>query len=178
MTSIGEVSPLDRNSIRPVSARSPARDGEINTGPAGQGMSILLERGNARMETKKLAFGALLGAPTIVAGSVYLTPAGNVYHRDYVLASDEALIIIPVENQEYADFATNLYLDPLGFDGTPTTLDMPEVIPGHTLDQAVNAGVQDLVTGVENEYNAGEIDANDPLYIFGLLTKLRRSRNG
>jgi len=116
---------------------------------------------------KKPALGALLGAPSIVAGSVYLSPASIVYHGDFVLASDQALISIPVENEEYANLSTTLYLDPSGFDGTPTTLDMPEVIPGDSLDQAVNAGVQDLVTAVENAYNAGEIGATDPLYIFG-----------
>jgi hypothetical protein len=111
--------------------------------------------------------GALLAVPVIVAGSICLTPTNETHRYDYKLISDEALIIIPVDNAEYAQFATKLYLDPLGFDGTPTTINIPEVISGDTLNQALNTGVQDLVTAVEQQYNAGAIDPNDPLFIFG-----------
>jgi hypothetical protein len=111
--------------------------------------------------------GAFLTAPAIVAGAVYLALSSEVHRYNYKLTTDEALIIIPVDNAEYAQFATNLYLDPLGFDGTPTTINIPEVIQGDSLDQAINVGVKDLVNAVEAQYNAGAIDAADPLYIFG-----------
>ncbi len=112
------------------------------------------------------AIGAFFAVSSIVAGSVILTPTTNVLHSDYVLTS-EAIIIDPIENQEWNDAVTSLYLDPLGFNGTATTLDIPEFIQGDSLQQAVGVGVQDLVSAVEAQYNAGAIDAADPLYIFG-----------
>jgi hypothetical protein len=111
--------------------------------------------------------GALLAAPAVAAGAIYLTPTHVTHRYEYKLTNGEALIIIPVDNAEYAADATKLYLEPLGFDGTPTTINIPEVIAGDTLNQAVNTGVQDLVTAVEQQYNAGGIDAADPLFIFG-----------
>jgi PE-PPE domain len=110
--------------------------------------------------------GAFLAASLIAAGSVMSTPISEVFHSDYVLTS-EALIIDPVVNQAWNDAATSLYLEPLGFNGTVTTLDIPEVIAGDNLGQAVGVGVQDLVNAVETQYNAGAFDAADPLYIFG-----------
>jgi hypothetical protein len=81
--------------------------------------------------------------------------------------TSEALVICPVDNQEWADAATKLYFDPLGFNGTTMTVTIPEYIPGDDLEKAVGIGVQDLVNAVETQYNAGAIDATDPLYIFG-----------
>lgn len=116
----------------------------------------------------KTAISTFFAAPLVVAGSVYLTPVSNVYHTNYALTSEEALIMIPVENQEYADAATSLYLDPNGFDGTTTTtVDIPEFILGMSPDETVDIDVQDLVAAVENQFNAGVVDATDPLYIFG-----------
>lgn len=119
---------------------------------------------------KKAVLSTLLAAPTLLAGAAYLTPAHNVQHLDVKLV-DDAVIIIPVNNPEFADAAANLYLQPSGFDVTPdfsnvSTLDMPEVVSGGTLDDAVNQGVQSLVTTVENDYNAGDM-ADGPLYVFG-----------
>jgi PE-PPE domain len=48
-----------------------------------------------------------------------------------------------------------------------TTLNIPEFIQGDDLAKAVGIGVQDLVNAVETQYNAGAIDATEPLYIFG-----------
>jgi hypothetical protein len=119
---------------------------------------------------KKAIVSALLAAPSLMAGAAYLTPTHNVQHLDYKLV-DEAVVIIPVENQEFADAAAQLYLQPSGFDLAPdyanvSTLDMPEVVSGGTLDDAVNHGVQSLVTTVESDYNAGDM-ADGPLYVFG-----------
>lgn len=110
--------------------------------------------------------GAFLAAPLLVSGAVYIASGNKVDHSPYSLTSG-ALIIDPVDNQQYADLATSLYLDPSGFDGIATTLTIPEVIPGDTLDQAVNTGVQDLVSAVESQYDNQAFDATDPLYIFG-----------
>jgi hypothetical protein len=108
----------------------------------------------------------ILAASSLVAGSVILTPVSDVRHSDYVLV-DSALIIDPIVNQEWNDAATNLYLEPNGFHGVATTLNMPEVIPGDDLQQAVDSGVKDLVDAVEARYQSGAISATDPLYIFG-----------
>jgi hypothetical protein len=116
---------------------------------------------------KKAALCALLALPSIAAGAAYLVPEDNVVHANYRLV-DEGLVIVPVENQEFVTDATNLYFDPSGFDGGPVTaLNMPEVISGGTLDDAVNQGVSQLVTAVESDYNAGDLSAASPLYIFG-----------
>jgi hypothetical protein len=114
----------------------------------------------------KVVLSALLAIPSIAAGSAYLTPP-HVLHADYKLV-DQGLVIVPVENQEFADDATKLYFDAAGFDGgTVSTLNMPEVVSGGTLDDAVKEGVQQLVTQVESDYQAGDLSPTDPLYIFG-----------
>jgi PE-PPE domain len=120
---------------------------------------------------KKTAVSALLAAPPIVAGAIFLMPTHRVVHAEYKLV-DEALIIIPVDNQDYADAAAKLYLEPSGFEAAPdlsnvSTLDMPEVVSGGGLDNAVNFGVNELVTTIEGDYQAGEISADNPLYVFG-----------
>lgn len=116
---------------------------------------------------KTATIGTFLAVSLITGGLVYLTPVSNRDYTNYVLTS-EALVMIPVENQQYADLATSLYLDPQGFNGTPTTLIVPEVISGSsTLDQAMAVDEQDLVTAVENQFGAGGLDAANPLYIFG-----------
>jgi hypothetical protein len=119
---------------------------------------------------KKAIVSALLAAPSLMAGAAYLTPTHNVQHLDYKLV-DEALVIIPVNNAAYADAAANLYLQPSGFEITPNygnvaTLDMPEVVSGGTLNDAVNQGVQSLVSTIEADYQAGDM-ADGPLYVFG-----------
>jgi hypothetical protein len=120
---------------------------------------------------KKAIVSALLAAPTLMAGAAYLTPTHNVQHLDYKLV-DEALVIIPVDNPEFADAAASLYLEPSGFHLLPdysnvSTLDMPEVVQGGTLDDAVSQGQQQLVSTIEADYAAGDFSADNPLYVFG-----------
>jgi len=120
---------------------------------------------------KKAIVSALLATPTLMAGAAYLTPTHNVQHLDYKLV-DEALVIIPVENQEFADAAANLYLEPSGFHLLPdysnvSTLNMPEVVQGGTLDDAVSHGQQQLVSAIEADYTANEFGDGNPLYVFG-----------
>jgi hypothetical protein len=109
---------------------------------------------------------AFLGVILVASGLVFATPLSRTCQCDYALTS-EAMVIDPIVNQEWTDAATNLYLDPLGFNGTAISLDIPEVIQGDDLQQAVGIGVQDLVNAVETQYNAGAIGPTDPLYIFG-----------
>jgi hypothetical protein len=122
---------------------------------------------------KKVVLSTFLAAPTLMAGAACLTPTHNVQHLDYKLV-DEAMVIIPVENQEFADAAAQLYLQPSGFDLNPdfsnvSTLDMPEVVSGGTLDDAVNQGEAQLVHAIETAYDGGQgdISADNPLYVFG-----------
>lgn len=118
--------------------------------------------------TMRPVVGAMLAVPPIVAAAMVLSPTHRVVHADYRLV-DDALVIIPVDNPEYAQAATNLYLDPSGFDGTSadvSTLDMPEVVSGGTLNDAVNYGVNELVSAIETDYQAGDM-ATGPLYVFG-----------
>jgi PE-PPE domain len=120
----------------------------------------------------KIVVSAFIAVPSILAGSIFLTPTHNVRHLDYKLVDDEALVIIPVDNPAYADAAANLYLHAAGFTIDPdysnvATLDMPEVVSSGTLNDAVNYGVNELVSTVESDYQAGDFSSTDPLYIFG-----------
>jgi hypothetical protein len=120
---------------------------------------------------KKTAVSVLLAAPPIVAGAIFLTSTHRVVHADYKLV-DEAIVIIPVDNADYADAAAKLYLEPSGFVESPdlsnvSTLDMPEVVSDGGLNNAVNFGVNELVTTIEGDYQAGDFGAGNPLYVFG-----------
>lgn len=120
---------------------------------------------------KRTAFSILLAAPPIIAGSILLTSIHRVAHAEYKLVDDEALVIIPVDNPAYADAAANLYLHAAGFHVDPdytnvSTLDMPEVVSGGGLNNAVDYGVNELVGAIEADYQAGDM-ATGPLYVFG-----------
>ena len=77
------------------------------------------------------------------------------------------------QSQSIADAAANLYLQPAGFDLCPgysnvSTLDMPEVVPGGTLNDAVNQGEQQLVSTIEARLQRQVTFGDDnPLYVFG-----------
>ena len=119
----------------------------------------------------KIAVSAFIAVPSILAGSIFLTSAHAVRHLDYRLV-DEALVIIPVDNPAYADAAADLYLHAAGFTIDPdysnvATLDMPEVVPGGGLNDAVNYGVSELVGKIESEISTGDFSSTDPLYVFG-----------
>jgi PE-PPE domain len=115
---------------------------------------------------RKAPASTIFAASSILAGLAILTPTSHVSHAHYRLI-DEALIIDPINNSEWNEAATSLYLDPQGFSGTVSTLTIPEYIHGDSLAQAVGAGAQDLVNAVEAQYNANDISSSDPLYIFG-----------
>lgn len=120
----------------------------------------------------KVAVIAILAAPSILAGSYFHGSTPTVRHLDYKLVDDEALVIIPVDNPAYADAAADLYLKAAGMTvdpdyGNVATLDMPEVVSGGTLNDAVNYGVSELVGKIEADWDAHDFSATDPLYIFG-----------
>jgi hypothetical protein len=77
---------------------------------------------------------------------------------------NDALVLIPAENQEYADVANALYLEPNGFTGAATVFLTPDV--GNEVQNVV-PGVQALVQTIEADYTAGDLGAADPLYVFG-----------
>jgi PE-PPE domain len=77
---------------------------------------------------------------------------------------NDALVLIPAENQLYADVANALYLEPNGFDGDATVFITPDV--GNEVQNVV-PGVQALVQTIEADYTAGDLSAADPLYVFG-----------
>jgi hypothetical protein len=77
---------------------------------------------------------------------------------------NDALVLIPAENQEYADVANALYLEPNGFDGAATVFITPDV--GNEVQNVV-PGVQALVQTIEADYTAGDLSSTAPLYVFG-----------
>ena len=99
-----------------------------------------------------------------ISGPLYSTSTNKISRSAYAFTSSDALVLVPLENQEYAVTADNLYLEPNGFDGTATTF----VIPDTSNEIAsVAPGVQALVQAIESQYSAGDFSASDPLYIFG-----------
>src|ERR1700753_283112 len=118
----------------------------------------------------RIAVSTLLAAPSIIAGSLFFAQTDNVRHLDYKLV-DEAMVIIPVDNPAYADAAADLYLKAAGMTVDPdyanvSTLDMPEVVSGGGLNNAVDYGVNEVVTAIEEAYQDGDM-ADGPLYVFG-----------
>ncbi len=76
----------------------------------------------------------------------------------------DALVLIPAENQLYADVANALYLQPNGFDGDATVFITPSA--GNEVEN-VAPGVQALVQTIEGDYTAGDLSSTTPLYVFG-----------
>jgi len=109
---------------------------------------------HAKCHARQWSIGAGLAAAAAVIGM------GTAHADD----PNDALVLIPAENQLYADAANNLYLEPNGFDGTATTFITPDV--GNEV-QNVAPGVQALVQAIEADYTAGDLSAADPLYVFG-----------
>jgi hypothetical protein len=124
-----------------------------------------------RPTAKTTVIGRLLSAALLISGSLYAvtglpssTSITRVHLSDYALTSSEALVLVPLANQAYADAANDLYLQPNGFDGTATVFLTPE--PGNEV-ASVEPGVHALVQAIESDYTAGNFSSTDPLYIFG-----------
>lgn len=113
--------------------------------------------------TSKTAIISAFAAPFIAGTAAYSATLDDVHQSDYALTS-EALVMIPAENQEWLDVTNTLYLEPHGFDGTPTWLQVPET---YDLDASVNGAQNILIDAIESRWDAGEFSVDDPLYIFG-----------
>lgn len=119
-----------------------------------------------------LAGAAVVAAAMIGVGSAPVAGADSPAATDTVGAlatpaaddDNDALVLVPLANQDYAQTADQLYLAPNGFDGTATVFITPE--PGNEI-ASVAPGVQALVQAVEADYTAGDLSTSDPLYIFG-----------
>jgi hypothetical protein len=84
----------------------------------------------------KTVAGTALAVPLLITGSVYATRGSpysssshKISHSPYALIntdSNDALVLIPAANSEYAEVANELYLQPNGFDGTATIFLTPE----------------------------------------------------
>jgi hypothetical protein len=133
----------------------------------------IVPRYRGRLVHKAVA-GTALTVPLLITGALYSTIGSphstatkDVRHADYTLTStdpNDALVLVPAENAEYADVANNLYLAPNGFDGTAAVFLTPD--DGNEVDN-VAPDVQALVQTIESNYTAGDLSATDPLYVFG-----------
>jgi PE-PPE domain len=124
----------------------------------------------------KAVAGTFFTVPLLISGALYSisglpypTPIKKVHRSDVLLTSgdvdpNDALVLIPAENQLYADVANALYLQPNGFDGAATVFITPDA--GNEVQNVV-PGVQALVQTIEADYAAGDLSAADPLYVFG-----------
>jgi PE-PPE domain len=111
------------------------------------------------------------GIPAATSGS----PVGPT-DADFLDGSTHALILgatgDPTPTASYISEATNLYLDPHGYDGTAAStlaLTTPETF---SFDTSVQDGENVLINAIVTDYNAGEMGCNvagvcsDPLTIF------------
>ncbi|CAJ1506528.1 PE-PPE domain-containing protein [[Mycobacterium] kokjensenii] len=124
---------------------------------------------------KKTNVGAMLLAPLLVApmalGSAdFPAQAAATQHIEYML-TDQSLVIIPTQNQNYADLA-GMYLTAAGFqnpDDEPIGIvNIPEYIPFSTLANTVDIGVKQLVEQVVELWDDGNgFNGDDPLYLLG-----------
>jgi hypothetical protein len=124
----------------------------------------------------KAVAGTFFTVPLLISGALYSisglpypTTIKKVHRSDVLLISgdvdpNDALVLIPAENQLYADVANALYLQPNGFDGAATVFITPDA--GNEV-QNVTPGVQELVQTIEADYTAGELSSTAPLYVFG-----------
>lgn len=97
------------------------------------------------------------------AAWVYTAPASHGRHCDYELTS-AALVLEGAPGQAFADTVNELYLAPSGYHGDATPFILPYSL---NFDQNVSDSVKILVDEITNQYNAGDFDAADPLYVFG-----------
>lgn len=99
----------------------------------------------------------------VAATWVYTTPTSQGWHRVYKLTSD-ALVLEGAAGQAFADAVNELYLAPSGYDGDATPFILPSSL---NFNQNVSDSVNVLVDEIVKQYDAGNFDAADPLYVFG-----------
>jgi PE-PPE domain len=117
---------------------------------------------------RKVILGAALcGAAVALAG------AANA-DNNFLSGSTDALVLgptgIPTPDAAYISDAENLYLNPLGYDGTTATT-LALTTPETTSLSSVPQGETDLINAIVADYNAGDMHCtagvcSDPLTIF------------
>jgi hypothetical protein len=139
-----------------------SRTGDLRVPPKrGTGSSAMFTCTQQWAGGMGLAGGAAVLAALIGMASASADPLGGAVNAP---DTNDALVLIPAENAEYADTANALYLAPNGFDGNATVFLTPD--QGNEVAN-VAPGVQALVQTIEADYNAGDLSAADPLYVFG-----------
>lgn len=96
---------------------------------------------------------------------------------DSALGDGTAFVIggsgIPIPPDRYVDAADTLYLQPHGFTGSPQALDTPEGfypttgVHSLTVDVSEAQGAQILTNAVEGQIAGGQVDAANPVVVFG-----------
>lgn len=106
---------------------------------------------------------AVLGLLLVAGASGCATRTSQGRYSDYELTSN-ALVLEGAPGQAFADTVNELYLAPSGFHGDATPFILPYSV---NLDDNVSQSVDILVDEIMRQYNAGDFDAEDPLYVFG-----------
>ena len=114
-------------------------------------------------------------AAALCSAAVALAGAANADNSDFLSGSTDALVLgptgIPTPDAAYISDAENLYLNPLGYDGTTATT-LALTTPETTSLSSVPQGETDLINAVVADYDAGDMGCNasgvcsDPLTIF------------
>ena len=112
--------------------------------------------------------------PDVQVRAVELT---SVDTADSSLGDGVALVVgpsgIPIPPERYADAVEQLYLAPRGFTGTAQIVDTPEALEPITgvkslpFDTSEVQGQQILDTAILNQIASGDVDAQNPVVVFG-----------
>jgi hypothetical protein len=123
----------------------------------------MTSNGRTSCHVRQWTAGAGLAAAAMIGmGAAHADTPSDVLTAG--INPNDALVLIPAENQLYADVANALYLQPNGFDGDATVFITPSA--GNEVEN-VAPGVQALVQTIEGDYTAGDLSATSPLYVFG-----------
>lgn len=147
------------------------------------GVLLLADDGSAQRDEQENPVWKWSAVPLLVCGVVAaVPPAGEpnvstarVALRSFLSDSTEALVMGPTgfpDPAAYPGFiptVEQLYLDPLGFDGSAAPLTISD---GANFGPSVTAGAQSIVNAVLADYNAGDMGCvagvcSDPLTLFG-----------
>ena len=127
------------------------------------------------MKKRLLLGGALCGAALALAG-VGNAEATTYDSYDFLYGSTDALVLGPTgistPSANYINSGMNLYLDPLGYDGTAASTVALTTPNSWDFFKSVPQGETILVNAILADYNAGEMGCDtagvcsDPLTIF------------
>lgn len=123
-----------------------------------------------------LAVG-LVGAGLLASPADAAAPAVGLTGLDSPLGGGTALIMggsgMPTPGQAYADMVNELYLAPLGFTGNTQILSTPAALYPflgpftETFDRSAEQGGEILVAAILDQIAGGQVDAEDPVVVFG-----------